>query len=48
MAFVLDMRGAIPSGDKVEFTNFHRELYLDVSRYLLRVQYMLLLPKFFT
>lgn len=34
---VLDMRGAIRSGEKVELTNFHRELYPDVSRYLLRV-----------
>ena len=31
------MRDAIPSGDKVEFTNFYPELYPNVSRYLLRV-----------
>ena len=31
------MRGAIPSGEKVEVTNFYPELYSDVSRYLLRV-----------
>lgn len=31
------MKDAIPSGDKVEFTNFYPELYPNVSRYLLRV-----------
>jgi hypothetical protein len=33
----IDIRGAIPSGEKVEFTNFYPESYLDVSRYLLCV-----------
>jgi hypothetical protein len=33
----IDMSGAIPSGEKVEFTNFYPESYPDVSRYLLRI-----------